>query len=163
MTGSDRTARAGLEQSPRPRQRAGSQCVQDIMALHPEVLEHTVSAVDAAEVMRENDVGNILVCQAGKLLGILTDRDIVVRVLARGGDPKIVTVGECCSRVLTAIAPTATLAEAARLMRERAIRRLIVVDDGSNKVVGVVSLGDLARARDRESVLAYISAAIPNT
>jgi len=133
------------------------------MALHPEVLEHTVSVVDAAEVMRENDVGNILVYQAGKLLGILTDRDIVVRVLARGGDPKIVTVGECCSRVLTTIAPTATLAEAARLMRERAIRRLIVVDDGSNKVVGVVSLGDLARARDRESVLAYISAAIPNT
>src|SRR5262249_22082509 len=107
--------------------------------------------------------GSILVYQADRLLGILTDRDIVVRVLARGGDPTIVTVGECCSRVLTTIAPTATVAEAARLMREMAIRRLIVVDDGASKVVGIVSVGDLARARDRESVLGYISAAIPNT
>jgi len=163
MRGSDRVARTRLEQPPGPRQRAGNQCVQDIMALHPEVLDHTASVAHAAEVMREIDVGNILVYQAGQLLGILTDRDIVVRVLARGGDPKIVTVGECCSRVLTTIAPTATLTEAARLMREKAIRRLIVVDEGPRRVVGVVSLGDLARARDRESVLGYVSAAIPNT
>jgi CBS domain-containing protein len=135
------------------------------MALHPEALDHTASVAHAAEVMREMDVGSILVYQAGQLLGILTDRDIVVRVLARGGDPRIVTLGECCSRVLTMIAPTATLPEAERLMQEKAIRRLIVVenDASTSKVVGVVSLGDLARARDRESVLGYISAAIPNT
>jgi len=132
------------------------------MTPEPEALEATATVMHAAELMREKDIGDVVVMEDDRLYGILTDRDIVVRVLAERSDPSAVTVGEVCSRVLTTIAPTASLGEAVRHIREKAIRRLpVVADDGM--VVGIVSLGDLAAARDRKSALGEISAAPPNT
>ncbi len=132
------------------------------MTPEPKALEATASVLHAAELMREGDIGDVVVLEDQRLYGILTDRDIVVRVLARRSDPAAVTVGEICSRDLTTIASTASLGEAVRLIREKAIRRLPVVE-GNGAVVGIVSLGDLALARDRKSTLADISAATPNT
>jgi CBS domain-containing protein len=132
------------------------------MTSRPEALEATATVMDAAELMRERDIGDVVVLEDDRLYGILTDRDIVVRVLAEGGDPAAVTVGEICSRDLTTISPTASLGTAVRLIREKAIRRLPVVED-DGMVVGIVSLGDLAAARDRKSALGDISAAPPNT
>jgi len=111
--------------------------------------------------MRDKDIGTIVVLEQDRLYGILTDRDIAVRVVAQGSDPATVTVGDVCSRELTTIAPSASLSEAVRLVREKAIRRLLVVEDG--EAVGIVSLGDLAIARDQKSALGEISSAEPNT
>ena len=85
----------------------------------------------------------------------------MVRVLAEGSDPATVRVGQVCSRELTTIPPTASVGDAVRLIREKAIRRLPVVEEG--EVVGIVSMGDIAVARDRKSALGDVSAAPPNT
>jgi len=154
---------ASTDRNPRPNRRAPrGQSVRDIMTPEPEALEATATVMHAAELMRERDIGDVVILEDDRLYGILTDRDIVVRVLAERSDPAAVTVGEVCSRDLTTISPTASLGDAVRLIREKAIRRLPVVED-DGMVVGIVSLGDLAAARDRKSALGDISAAPPNT
>jgi len=132
------------------------------MTPEPKILEATASVMDAAELMRESDIGDVVVLEDDELCGIVTDRDIVVRVLAEGSDPAMVTVGEICSRELTTIPPTASIGDAVRLFREKAIRRLPVVEE-DGEVVGIVTIGDIAVARDRRSALGDISAAPPNT
>ena len=117
---------------------------------------------EAAETMRAHDIGNVVVVDDnGKLSGILTDRDIVVRVVAEGRDPRATRVGDIASRELTAVSPDDPVDRAVQLMRDRAIRRLPAVE--KDKVVGIVSIGDLALDRDPDSALADISAAPPNT
>ena len=138
------------------------QSIQDVMTPDPKILEATASVRDAAELMRESDIGDVVVLENNQLCGIVTDRDIVVRVLADGDDPAMVTVGEICSRELTTVPPTASIDDVVRLIREKAIRRLPVVEE-DGEVVGIVSIGDIAVARDRESALADVSAALPNT
>ena len=136
--------------------------VQEIMTPAPRALDTAASAVDAAEVMRDCDIGDVVVLQDDHLYGILTDRDIVVRVLAERRDPATVQIGAICSRELTTIAPSASIGEAVRLIRDKALRRLPVVD-GDGEIVGIVSIGDIAVARDRKSALADVSGAAPNT
>jgi CBS domain-containing protein len=135
--------------------------VRDVMTPLPRVLDMSASVMDAAEIMRDSDIGDVVVLEDRRLYGILTDRDIVVRVLAERSDPATVKVGQVCSRQLTTILPTASVADAVRLIREKAIRRLPVVEEG--EVVGIVSMGDIAVARDRKSALGEVSAAPPNT
>jgi CBS domain-containing protein len=105
-------------------------------------------------------VGDVLVMRGGSICGIVTDRDIVVRTVAEGRDPNRAMLGEICSRFLVQVAPDDPIERAVELMRARAVRRLPVVLDGTP--VGIVSLGDLAAARDPESVLAEISGAPGN-
>ena len=135
--------------------------VQDVMTPNPCAISPEASVMDAAQIMRECDIGDVVVLEGDWLFGILTDRDIVVRALAEGLEPDSTPVGEICSRELTTIEPTASVKQAVRLMREKAIRRLPVVDD-SGHVIGIVSIGDVAVERDRRSALADISAAPPN-
>ena len=137
------------------------QSVRDVMTRDPKALESTASVMDAAELMRESDIGDVVVLEDDHLCGIVTDRDIVIRVLAEGCDAASVTLGEICSRELTTISPTASVGDAVRLIREKAIRRLPVVEE-DGEVVGIVSLGDIAVARDRRSALGDISAAPPS-
>lgn len=137
------------------------QSVQDVMTPNPCSISPEASVMDAAKIMRECDIGDVIVMEGHWLFGILTDRDIVVRALAEGLDPETTPVGEICSREMTTIEPAASVKHAVRLMREKAIRRLPVVDD-SGHVIGIVSVGDVAVERDRRSVLADISAAPPN-
>jgi CBS domain-containing protein len=111
--------------------------------------------------MRDADIGPVIVTGAGDHeLGILTDRDIVTRVVADGRDPDSVTLGELATWDPTCVSPNDPVERAITLMRGNAIRRLPVVEDG--KPVGVISLGDLAIDRDPDSALADISRATPN-
>src|SRR6266478_3021677 len=105
------------------------QSVRDVMTRDPKALDATASVMDAAELMRESDIGDVVVLEDDHLCGIVTDRDIVVRVLAEGCDAASVTLGEICSRELTTISPTASVGDAVRLIREKAIRRLPVVEE----------------------------------
>lgn len=137
-----------------------AQYLREIMTRNPVTVETTDSIVAAARSMRDGNIGDVVVVERGAIQGILTDRDIVVRALAEGRDPARTTVGEICSRELTTLAPTDAIGDAVTTMRDRAIRRLPVVEGG--RPVGIVSLGDLAVERDPESTLGGISAAPPN-
>jgi len=148
--------------SPPSHARSHEQVIEDVMTPEPKMLDAKASVRSAAELMRESDIGDVVVLENDRLCGILTDRDIVVRVLADGGNPDMITVGDICSRDLTVLAPTAPIDDAIQLIRERAIRRLPVVDD-TGEVLGIVSIGDLAIVRDRKSALADVSAAPANT
>lgn len=137
------------------------QSIRDVMTPNPCAISPSASVMDAAQIMRGNNIGNVIVLEDERLFGILTDRDIVVRALAEGADLHTTSVAEICSRDLTTIEATAGLGQAVRLMREKAIRRLPVVDE-NGLVLGIVSIGDLAVRRDRHTTLAAISAAPPN-
>jgi CBS domain-containing protein len=132
------------------------------MTPEPATLIESESVLQAAQLMREQDIGDVIVLDdtSGRIRGIVTDRDLVVRVLADESDPGRTTVGAVCSEQLTTVAPTDTVDKAARLMREKAVRRLPVVEE--ERPVGVVSIGDLAIELDQRSALAEISAAPPN-
>jgi len=134
--------------------------IQDIMTPNPVALPVTASLIDTAMAMRDADVGAVVVLEDGQICGIVTDRDIVIRGIASGNYPATVKLGEICSRDLTTLAPTDSVEDAVRLMREKTIRRLPVVEHG--RPVGIVSLGDLAIEKDPHSALGDISAAPPN-
>jgi CBS domain-containing protein len=122
------------------------------------------SVADAAKRMRDSNLGAIVVKDRGddgRLVGIVTDRDIAVRVVAEGKDPKTTKLSEVCSKDLSTLSPDDEIDRAVELMRRQAVRRAPVVD-GAGRVLGIVSLGDLAIARDSGSVLGAISAASPN-
>ena len=136
------------------------QNIREVMTPNPKAVAQSATIMEAACVMRENDIGDVVVLDNGRLCGILTDRDIVVRALAAGCDPNRTSVGEICSRALVTLAPEDSTGQAVRVMREHAIRRLPIEDRG--RVVGIVSLGDVAVDADRRSALADISAAPPN-
>lgn len=134
--------------------------IREVMTPNPVTLDASTPILRAAEAMRENDIGDLVVRYDGKLCGIVTDRDIVVRVLATGKDPKSTTLESVCSHDMLTLSPDHDTTDAIRLMRERAIRRLPVVEN--NKLLGIVSLGDLAVALDPHSTLGDISAAWPS-
>ena len=134
--------------------------VEEVMTPKPQTVTDYATLVEAAQIMRDADVGDVVVLGNGVPIGIITDRDIVVRAVAEGTDPKTAIMRDFASAKLETIAPSAPLGEAVRMMRDKAIRRLVVVEDG--KPVGVVSLGDLAKELDEDSALADISAAPPN-
>jgi CBS domain-containing protein len=134
--------------------------VNEVMTHDPDTVEPGAALVDAARIMRDADVGDVVVVENGTLKGILTDRDIVVRAIADGRDPSSTTVGDIVTGDVVTVTPDQSASDAARIMRERDVRRLPVVQDG--RPVGIVSIGDLAVELDEESALADISAASPN-
>ena len=115
---------------------------------------------DAARLMRDRDIGDVLVTDAdGRLTGIVTDRDIVVRCLAEGADARS-TLDRACSSDVHTLTTASTVDEAVDVMREHALRRIPIVDDG--RAIGIISIGDLAVEREPDSALGDISAAAPN-
>lgn len=133
--------------------------IRDLMTEQPIVLDASASVMEAARAMRDADVGDVLVQEDGKLCGIVTDRDLVIRCLAEPeGSAK--TLGDVCSEEIITLAADAEVDDAIELMRENAVRRIPIVD--GDEPVGIVSLGDLALARDRRSCLGEISAAPPD-
>jgi CBS domain-containing protein len=138
-----------------------SQTVEDVMTAHPVICSATAPLTEAARMMRDHDIGDVLVERDGQLCGLVTDRDIVVRAVADGKDVSATELGDVCSKQLVTLAPTDSVKDAVRVMRDKAIRRVPVIDHG--KPVGIVSLGDLAIERGEDSALADISAASPNT
>jgi CBS domain-containing protein len=134
--------------------------VNEVMTHDPRTISKDDTLADAAKHMKDGDVGAVLVEDGGKLAGIVTDRDIVVRAVADGRAPSSVAASEVCTGSVHTVTPDQPLEEAIRLMRDQDVRRAPVVQDG--RPVGILSLGDLAVERDTDSVLADISAASPN-
>ena len=137
-----------------------AQTVRDVMTTDLVTCPSSAPLSDAAGYMRDRNIGDVLVVDDGSIRGIVTDRDIVVRCVADGGDVRTAKVGDVCTPDLMTVPADATIEEAARLMRDNALRRLPVVDRG--RPVGIVTLGDLAVDADPSSALGGISAARPN-
>jgi CBS domain-containing protein len=137
-----------------------AQQVKELMA-EPMVVRPDTTLVEAARLMRDADIGDVIVADQDRPRGLVTDRDIVVRGIAERHSPGQTTVADICTRDLVTVGPDDRVEQAARLMRQTAVRRLPVVQDG--RLVGVISLGDLAIDLDSDSVLAEISAAEPNS
>jgi CBS domain-containing protein len=117
--------------------------VRDAMSSRVASIDAEAPVADAAERLAEQDVGVLPICEAGdRLSGVITDRDIVVRVIAQGLDPDELTVGECGSGEPATVSPQETLGEAARRMNEQQVRRLPVTHAG--RLVGILSHSDLA-------------------
>lgn len=137
------------------------QQVHEIMTAAPVAVGTLTAVPEAARRMRDDDIGAVLVTDDNELRGLVTDRDLVLRVLAAGRDPGSTTVADACSQELVSVGPRERVDHAVELMREHALRRLPVVDEGGG-VLGVVSLGDVAVERDPASALSDISMAMPN-
>jgi CBS domain-containing protein len=134
--------------------------IQDVMTPNPRTVGTESPLRQAAEIMRDQDVGSVVVTEGDDVCGIVTDRDIAVRAVAAGRDPNETKVAEVCNRDVVSLSPDQSIDDAIRLMRDENIRRLPVLEGG--KAVGIVSLGDLAIARDPDSALGDISAAPPD-
>ncbi len=130
--------------------------VADVMAHSPATIPIDAPITEAAQQMRANDIGDVLVMDGGRLAGIVTDRGIV----AENKDLKTPVREACSDGDVVTVTPSTDIAEAAQLMRSKAIRRLPVVE--GNRPVGILSIGDLAIEREETSALADISAANPN-
>jgi CBS domain-containing protein len=137
------------------------QTVQDVMTTNVVYLPSETTLAEAARTMREQDIGDVVVADGAALTGLVTDRDIVVRAVAERFDPASTTIGEIVSKDLVTVRPDDSVQAAALLMRDNAVRRVLVCDDEKG-LVGIVSIGDLAEQIDPESVLGGISKASPN-
>jgi CBS domain-containing protein len=135
--------------------------MRDIMSTAPVCMAPGESVSAAAKAMKQHGIGTVLVLTEGNLSGLVTDRDITVRVLAENRDPATTRLGDICSGDVAVLSPDDDVEQASRLVRERAVRRIPVLQDGTP--VGVVSIGDLALEKDATSALSGVSAAPPNS
>ena len=118
--------------------------VRHAMTESPQTAGPGMNAADAAAMMKQFDTGIIPVAEDGRLLGLVTDRDLVLRVLAERKDPLKVRLGEIATTAPVTVTPDTSLSEARSMMAEHRIRRLPVVKAG--ELVGILSLGDVALA-----------------
>src|SRR5213079_2496387 len=116
--------------------------VQEVMTANPRRVSVDEPILAVAQIMRDEDIGSVIVTDADQVRGLVTDRDLVVRAIAEGLNPATETIDAVYSgSQLVTIEPSTPIEEAVKLMRSHAVRRLPVVDAG--RPIGVVSLGDL--------------------
>jgi len=118
--------------------------VQDLMTSNPRTIGSESSVVEAAKIMRDEDVGIVPIVDGDRLVGTITDRDIAIKVVAEGKDARSTTVGQVASRDLVTVDPQQDLDEALRLMAEHQVRRLPVVEE-DGRLVGILAQADVAR------------------
>ena len=116
--------------------------IQEAMTQAPTAIEPTTPAREAARTLKTEDIGALPIVEDGKLVGMITDRDLAIRVLAEGKDVDT-PVGEIASKDVVTVDPQQTLEEAARLMAKHQIRRLPVVEE-DGKLVGILAQADIA-------------------
>jgi CBS domain-containing protein len=121
--------------------------IKDVMTSNPCSIDAEKSVAYAAKMMRDEDVGLAPIVEGDKLIGMLTDRDIAIRVVAEGRDPGQVKVRDVASKQVVTIDPQQDLDEALRIMAKHQVRRLAVVEE-DGKLVGVVAQADVAREGD---------------
>lgn len=136
------------------------QTVSSVMTAVPVTVPEDAKLTNAAQVMRDHAIGAVMVVRDGQLHGIVTDRDMVVRALAAGSDPAAVPVSEVCTPGPVTVRPGDDVETVIALMRDRAVRRVPVVQNG--RPAGMVSLGDLAVKRGDMPTLADICAVPPD-
>ena len=124
--------------------------VRDAMTSDPCAIDAGKDVSYAAKMMRDEDVGIAPIVEGEQLVGVLTDRDIAIKVVAEGKDPTTVHVREIASTRLVTVDPSQDLDEAMRLMARHQVRRLPVVENG--RLVGVVAQADVAREGDEQKV-----------
>jgi CBS domain-containing protein len=134
--------------------------VREVMTPGVVAVRPDASLAEAAQLMRAQDIGDVLVADGQEVVGVLTDRDITIRAVAEGIDPVTMSARAACTPHPVTVTPTDTVAAAVALMRAKAVRRLPVVENGLP--VGMVTLGDLAQSENPESALAAISRAEPD-
>jgi CBS domain-containing protein len=122
--------------------------IRDVMTPNPRTVSPDDTIQAAARVMQAEDTGAVPVVDAGRVLAVVTDRDIVVRVVAEGGSPST-RVGDVASKDVVCATPEMSTREANLLMSEHQIRRLPVVEN--ERLVGIVSIGDLAVKEGKDS------------
>ena len=135
--------------------------ISDVMTREPETLAPSATCGEAATLMKQEDCGSIPIVDNGRLVGIVTDRDIVIRAVALGKDPKTTPVSAVMSADPVTISPDSETEEASRIMAERQIRRIPVVKDG--RLAGIVVIGQLARREDEGALLKQISEPLSNS
>jgi CBS domain-containing protein len=125
--------------------------VRELMTPDPEHLGADDTLVTAAQRMRDADVGSLPICDAdGQVTGIVTDRDIVVKCIAGGGDPSSVTVASIASEMVYTVGPDDSIENALTVMEDHQVRRLPIVEDG--KLVGMLAQADVARSMSEPRV-----------
>jgi CBS domain-containing protein len=125
--------------------------VADMMTPAVAAIEPSRTVAEAAQAMRSEDVGSLPVTDAGRIIGILTDRDIAMRVVAEGRDPTATSVSEILSRDLVTIGPEQSLDDAIELMARHQVRRLPVVEE-DGRLIGMLAQADIAlEAREKKA------------
>ncbi|TMD57515.1 MAG: CBS domain-containing protein [Chloroflexi bacterium] len=124
--------------------------VRELMTTAPITVQPDATLGEVAVLMKQEDCGSIPVVEDGRLVGIVTDRDIVIRGVAAGSDPKTQRVSTVMSADPVTIRPDDDLADAEKVMADRQIRRLPVVENG--KLVGIIVTAQIARAADKRKV-----------
>ena len=120
--------------------------IRDLMTENPSSCERGTPVAEAAKVMARENVGSVPVVEGGRLVGVVTDRDLVVRLLAEGRDPQSTTVGEIASSEPVTLSPDDDLDQALQLLARHQVRRLPVVE--GERLVGIVAQADIARHAD---------------
>jgi CBS domain-containing protein len=118
--------------------------IRDAMTTNPRGVESSTQVAEAAKLMKSENVGSLPVTEGDRLVGMVTDRDIVVRVVAEGKDVQSATVGEIASKDLVTVDPQQNLDEALRLMAQHQVRRLPVVEE-DGRLVGILAQADIAQ------------------
>jgi CBS domain-containing protein len=129
----------------------GGPKVHEVMTNNPRCVTPTTPVSEAAELMASEDVGSLPILEGNKLAGIVTDRDIVIQVVAKKKDPQGMPVREVASRNLVTVRPDEDLSEALKLMAINQVRRLPVVDE-DDRLIGVVAQADIAREAKEKDV-----------
>jgi CBS domain-containing protein len=125
--------------------------VRHVMTEAPRSLSEDMTAADAAGIMRSFDVGVVPVVRDEELVGLVTDRDLVIRVVAEREDPSAIRLGDIATASPVTISPDANLSDARQLMANHRVRRLPVLKSGA--LVGILSLGDLALSHRSERAI----------
>ena len=134
--------------------------VREVMTTTPIAVDPLAPLEAVARVMRDADVGVVLVADRDQVYGLVTDRDLVVRGLATGEDMRRAEVTTVCSAQLAVVGPDEDTAAARHAMESHSVRRLPVVENGD--VIGMVTLGDIDKRTEPDSTLGRISSAPPN-
>ena len=116
--------------------------VKDIMTKDIVYINPNATVTEAAQLMQKHNIGSVPVCEQNKLIGIVTDRDIVVRNIANGMNPNNTKVRDVMTSQVASATPDMDVSDAASIMSQKQIRRMPVIE--SNNLVGIVSLGDMA-------------------
>jgi CBS domain-containing protein len=125
--------------------------IREVMNSNPRTVEPGATVQEAARLFRDEDVGSLPIVEGNRLVGTITDRDVVLRVVAEGKDPQSVVVGDVATTDLVTVEPQQNLDEALRLMAKHQVRRLPVVEEGG-RLVGIVAQADVAQEADAARV-----------
>jgi CBS domain-containing protein len=125
--------------------------IREIMTSNVECIAPSLPIAKAAEKMRDMDIGFLPVCENDKIVGTVTDRDITIRSVAQGRDPRLAPVSEVMTQTVFHCYDDEDVEAIARSMQDSEIRRMLILDRSEN-LVGVVSLGDIAKASGEQTI-----------